>query len=93
MAIGQTYLNTIGSALGITAIETGIMISLMFSMFAIFFGLIATNGKQPQVTVSFISLFATLIFTFMGWYPIWVGSVLSLVISIMLAMMFSGKRV
>lgn len=91
MAIGQVYLNTIGAALGITAIETGIMISLLFSILSIFFGLIATNGYKPQVTVSFISLFATLIFTFMGWYPIWVGSVLSLVISILLAMVFSGR--
>jgi len=93
MAIGQTYLNTIGSALGITAIETGIMISLLFSMLAIFVGLIATKGKKPEVTVPFISLFSTLIFTYMGWYPIWVGSVLSLVIAILLAMLFSGKKV
>lgn len=92
MAIGQNYLNTIGAALGITAVQTGIMISLLFSMLAIFVVVIGTKGKKPEVGVGFTSLFSTLIFTFMGWYPVWVGSVLSLVIAIMLASIFSGSR-
>lgn len=89
-AIGQAYLNTIGAALGITAIQTGMLISLLFSILSIFVVIIGTKGEKPEVSVSFTSLFTTLIFTYMGWYPIWVGSVMALVISILLAMIFSG---
>jgi hypothetical protein len=90
MAIGQPYLNAIGTALGITAIEAGIMISLLFSILTIFVIVLATRGESSELTIGLTSLFTTLIFTFMGWYPVWVGSVLALVISILLATIFSG---
>lgn len=90
MAIGQAYLNTIGAALGITAIETGMLIALLFTMLSIFVVVIGTKGEKPAISISFTSLFATLIFTYLGWYPIWVGSVIALVVSILMAMMFSG---
>lgn len=91
MAIGQNYLDALAAALGITSVQTGVMISLLFSILSIFVVVIGTKGKKPEVGVGFTSLFTTLIFTYLGWYPVWVGSVLALVISIMLAQIFAGS--
>lgn len=73
-----------------TATNAGIMFSLMFSIGLILVVVIATKGKRPDVTVPFTSLFATVFFTFLGWYPVWIGSVLALVLSILLAKIVSG---
>ncbi len=66
------------------------MFSLMFTIGLIVAVLIATRGRKPEVTVTFVSLFVTVFFTFLGWYPVWIGSVLALVISILLAKIISG---
>ena len=91
MVIWSEYLNGIAVAMDVNATEAGMMISLMFSIFLMLVVLIATKGKRPEVTVPFSTLLSTVLFTFMGWYPIWIGSVLALVLSIMLAMFISGK--
>ena len=90
MVIWGEYLASIASAMGTTATEAGIMFSLIFTIGLIVVVLIATRGRKPDVTVSFISLFLTLFWTFIGWYPIWIGSVMALVISIILAKVISG---
>lgn len=90
MVVWTDYLNAIASALDTSATEAGIMISLMFTMASIFIVLIATKGKRPEVTVTFTSFFVTVLFTFMGWYPVWIGSVIALIISILLARIISG---
>lgn len=88
--IWSDYLASIADAMGVTETQAGIMISLIFSTALILTVLIATKGRRPEVSVPFIALFSTILFTFMGWYPIWIGSVLALVISILLAFIISG---
>lgn len=90
MVVWSGYLNAIAAAFGTTATEAGIIISLLFSVAALFVVVIATKGKRPDVTVTFTSFFTTVLFTFMGWYPIWIGSVMALVIAILLARIVSG---
>ena len=87
--IWSEYLTSIAAAMGVTATQAGIMISLIFSTALILTVLIATKGKKPDVSVPFVALFSSILFTFMGWYPIWIGSVMSLVISILLAWIIS----
>jgi hypothetical protein len=91
MVVWSDYLTAIANAFGTSTTEAGIIFSLTFTMLAIIVVVIATRGHEPGVTVGFTSLFTTLGFTFMGWYPIWTGSVLALVISLMLASIFSGS--
>lgn len=85
MVIWLDWLTSIASALDTSVTEAGIIFSLAFTIMLIIVVLIATRGKKPGITMSITSLFVTVFFTFLGWYPIWVGSVLALVLSIMTA--------
>lgn len=89
MVIWSDYLTSIASALGTTATQAGVMFSLIFTIVTIFVVLVATRGRKPQVTMPISALFPTVLFTFMGWYPIWTGSVIALVIAIFIAYVFS----
>lgn len=91
MVIWSDYLNSIASAFGTSATEAGIMISIMFTIASIFIVLMATKGRKPEVTVTFTGFFVTILFTFMGWYPVWIGSVIALVVAIILARAISGS--
>ena len=90
MVIWSDWLNAIASAFDTSSTEAGIIISLMFTIASIFIVLMATKGKRPEVTVTFTGFFITVLFTFMGWYPVWIGSVIALIISILLARIISG---
>ena len=89
MAIGAEYLTSVGSALGITAIQAGIILSLVFTVGIMITVILGTKGRQAQVTIPLSTLFPTVLFTFMGWYPVWTGSALALVLSIFIAYTFS----
>ena len=89
MVVWSEYLTAIASALGVNAVQAGMMFSLLFTMGVIFVVLIATRGRKPQVTMPISALFPLVLFTFMGWLPIWTGSVLALIISIFIAYVFS----
>ncbi len=90
MVIWGTYLESIALAFDTTQTQAGIMFSLAFTIGLIVVVLIATNGKKPDVTVTFVAWFVTIFFTFLGWYPIWIGSVMALIISILIAKIISG---
>ncbi len=91
MVIWAEYLTAIASAFGTTSAQAGVIFSLAFTMMSIISVLIATKGSDISTSVSFTALFMTLLFTFLGWYPVWTGSVLALVISILIASIFSGR--
>lgn len=90
MVIWTDWLTSVALALGTTPTEAGIMFSLAFTIGILLVVILATKGKKPDVTITFTSLFVTVFFTFIGWYPIWIGSVLALVLSIIIAKIISG---
>ena len=90
MVVWADWLTSIALALGTSTTEAGIIFSLAFTIGLLIVVLISTKGKKPDVTMSFTALFTTIFFTFLGWYPIWVGSVLALVLSILIAKIISG---
>ena len=90
MVIWGDWLASVALAMDATQTQAGVMFSLIFTIGLIVVVLLATRGRRPEVSVTFISLFTTIFFTFLGWYPIWIGSVLALVISIILARIISG---
>lgn len=89
MVIGAEYLLNVATAIGTTAIQAGVILSLTFTMGLILIILVSTRGRKPQITMPIGALFPTILFTFMGWYPIWVGSALALVLSIFIGYVFS----
>ena len=89
MVVWTDYLTSIGDAIGTTAIEAGMIFSLIFTMGIILVVVIATKGRKPQVAMPLSAFFPTLLFTFMGWYPFWVGSVIALILAIFIASVFS----
>ena len=89
MVVWTDYLTSIADAIGTTATEAGMIFSLIFTMGIIILVIIATKGRKPQVTMPLSAFFPTLLFTFMGWYPIWTGSAIALVLAIFIAYVFS----
>ena len=89
MVVWTDYLTSIADAIGTTATEAGMIFSLIFTMGIIIIVVIATKGRKPQVTMPLSAFFPTILFTFMGWYPIWTGSAIALVLAIFIAYVFS----
>ena len=90
MVIWADWLASIAVAMDTSVTDAGILFSLGFTIMLILVVLIVTKGENPSISVSFTALFATLFFTVLGWYPIWIGSVLALVLSIIIAKIISG---
>ena len=89
MVVWTDYLTSIADAIGTTAVEAGLIFSLIFTMGIIIVVIIATKGRKPAVTMPLSAFFPTILFTFMGWYPIWTGSAIALVLAIFIAYVFS----
>ena len=82
MVIWADSLANIADWMGLTTLEAGTMMSLILTCCFVMAILIATKGKKAEFTVPVGTLFVTVLFTFMGWYPVWTGSALALILSI-----------
>ena len=89
MVLWADWLASVAAGLDMGTTDAGVIFSLGFTILLILVVLIATKGENPTVSVSFTALFATLFFLVLGWYPVWMGSVLALVLSIIIAAIFS----
>lgn len=89
MVIWADWLASIASGMDVGTTDAGILFSLGFTILMILVVLIVTKGESPTISVSFTALFATLFFLVLGWYPVWMGSVLALVLSIIIAAIIS----
>lgn len=73
-----------------TTSEAGTFLSLGITIVIVLAILIATRGKMAQYTVSIGALLCMILFTFMGWMPVWTGSVIGIVLAIFIASVFRG---
>lgn len=89
MVIWSDWLTAIADAMEVTQTQAGIMISLIFTVMVLVVILIATRGRSAQISTPIGALMMIILFTFMGWLPIWLGSVIALVLSIFTAWIFS----
>lgn len=89
MVIWSDALANIADWMGMTSTQAGTMMSLIMTAFFILAILIATRGAKAEFTTPIGALFITVLFTFMGWYPVWTGSVLALVLAIFLGFVIS----
>ena len=90
MVIWADTLTNAGTWMGVTTSEAGVILSLMFTLATLLAILIATKGRKAEFTVPTGALFITVLFTFLGWYPVWTGSVLALVLAIFVGKIISG---
>ena len=88
MAIWSEWLEIAGTALEMTTVQAGTFLSLTVTIVVILAILIATRGRKAEYTVSIGALFCMILFTFIGWMPVWTGSVIGIVLAIFIANTF-----
>lgn len=79
------WLGYAASAMGLTSVEAGVIISMAFTLGCIISILIATKGVQAGWSVPIVGVTCFVLFTYMNWLPTFLGSVLALVLAIFLA--------
>lgn len=90
MVIWADYLATVADFMGTTGAQAGVILSLVITTSLGLAILIATRGRKAEFTIPVATLLVTVFFTFVGWYPIWTGSVLALVLAIFVGKIISG---
>lgn len=89
MVVWTQYLQNIADFMNTTATEAGIIMALMLTISMLIVVLIVTRGSGAIVTMPITALFSILLFTFIGWFPVWTGSVIALVLVIFIGYIFS----
>jgi len=90
MVMWSDWLEAIASGMGSTSSQAGVVISLIFIIGISIFVLIATRGRRSGLTVGLTSLMGLILFTFIGWLPLFTGSLLAIVVSLLLARFVAG---
>lgn len=90
MVMWSDWLEAVASGMGSTSSQAGVVISLIFIIGIAMFILIATRGRRSGLTGGLSSLLGLVLFTFIGWLPLFTGSVLAIVVSLLLAKFVAG---
>ena len=90
MVMWSDWLEAVASGMGSTSSQAGVIISLIFIIGISMFILIATRGRKSGLTVGLSSFLGLILFTFIGWLPLFTGSVLAIVVSLMMAKFVAG---
>ena len=82
MVVWVQYLEAIADFLNTTTTQAGIIMSLIITICLTLVTLIAIRGKFGSVIiVPIMDFFIVIFFTFIGWFPIWTGSVIALILA------------
>lgn len=84
MVMWSTWLSYAASAMGLTTVEAGVIVSMAFTMGCIIAVLIATKGRQAGWSVPIVGLVNFITFTYMNWLPTFLGSVMALCMAVFL---------
>jgi len=90
MVIWADWLEACGTAMGVTTTEAGMILSLVIIISLVLAIGIATRGRMLVTSSSMVSLMGLILFTFLGWLPLWTGSALALVVSLFIAKFVAG---
>lgn len=90
MVMWSEWLEAVASGMGSTSSQAGVIISFIFIIGISMFILIATRGRKSGLTVGLSSFLGLILFTFIGWLPLFTGSVLAIVISLLMAKFIAG---
>ena len=89
MVVWENFLQNAADLLGLTVEQTGVFLSLIFTMSFLLIVALATRGRGLEMTMPTISIFMVLLFTYFGWLPTWVGATIALIIAILAAYQWS----
>lgn len=90
MVMWSDWLEAAASGMDSTSSQAGVILSLIFIIGISMFILIATRGKKSGMTVGLSSFLGLILFTFIGWLPLFTGSVLAIVMALLLAKFVAG---
>lgn len=90
MVIWSDWLNSASLAMEVTATQAGVIMSLIFTVVIIIVIVIGSKGRALAISTPLGAVLGVLLFTFLGWLPLWTGSVLALVLAIFLGKTISG---
>jgi hypothetical protein len=90
MVIWSDYLASVADFMGTTTTQAGVLLSLIVMIALGLAILIATKGRKAEFTIPVAMLLSAVLFTYIGWLPVWTGSVLSLVLAIFVGKVVSG---
>ena len=90
MVMWSDWLEAVASGMGSTTSQAGVIISLIFIISVGIFILIATRGKRSGLSLGLSSFLGLILFTFIGWLPLFTGSVLAIVTALLLAKFVAG---
>lgn len=85
MVVWTDWLESAGTALGMTTVEAGIFVSLAVIISIVLALAISTRGRAILESSSVTTLMGLILFTYMGWLPLWTGSALALVVALFIA--------
>lgn len=83
--IWGSWIQNVAGFLGVTALQAGFMVSMIFTVGFIFACLIATKGRKAEYSIPFVGVPSVVSFTYLGWLPTWTGVVLALFLSLTIA--------
>ncbi len=89
MVVWSQYLQNVADFMNTSSSEAGVILSLMLTISLLLIVLISTRGKGAITTVPITAFFSIITFTFIGWFPVWTGSVIALVLVIFVGYIFS----
>ena len=90
MVMWSDWLESVASGMGSTTSQAGVIISLIFVIGISIFILIATKGRKSGLTVGISTFMSLILFTFIGWLPLFTGSVLAIVTALLVAKFIAG---
>jgi len=90
MVMWGDWLEAVASGMGSTSSQAGVVISLIFIIGISMFILIATRGRKSGLTVGLSSFLGLILFTFIGWLPLFTGSVMAIVVALMMGKFIAG---
>ena len=90
MVIWSEWLTAIATALEMTSVQAGTFISLVVTIILVVTILIATKGRKVQYSTTIGAMLSMVLFTGMGWMPVWTGSVIAIVLALFIANMVRG---
>ncbi len=85
MVVWTDWLDSAGTALGMTTAQAGIFVSLAMIISIVLALAISTRGRAILESSSITTLMGLILFTYMGWLPLWTGSALALVTALFIA--------
>jgi hypothetical protein len=84
MVIWSQYLQNVADTLNTSSSQAGIIMALMITICLSVLVLLSTRGKGAIVTLPSQMFFITLFFLYIGWFPVFLGSLIALVLVVFL---------